>query len=521
MADIVLVNPRFEPSYWGLEHALPLFGKKANLPVACLPLLAALTPREHCVALVDESIQPLDWDRLARADLVGVTGMSVQRFRMKEILAELKARGAFTVVGGPWVTVEEDYFGELADVIFIGEAEETWPRFLRQWTAGAHQRRYEQSERSDMTQVPCPRYDLLRSRDYMFGSVQFSRGCPFQCEFCDIIVTFGRRPRLKTRAQVLAEIQALHRQGLDLTFIVDDNLIGNKHAVKDLLRALAGWQEENGYPMTFFTEASLDLCEDDELIDLMVRANIQSVFIGIESPNEESLRETKKLQNVRRRGGTMLDKIHKIQRLGLEVWCGMIVGFDHDDPGVFDAQVRFIQEARIVHAMVGMLAAIPKTPLHSRLAREGRLDFSDRPEFGTNVIPLRMGRDELADGYRRVMRELYQPHAYFDRVDRLFLDPRFQVGAAQRAHWRKRFWPRVKAQAANMIRALAIQRRLMRTVKEGSLRQEYRRRLRAVWRSKRDPYLLFVYAVKCVMHYHYYTMVRDMARERRTLVNTF
>jgi radical SAM superfamily enzyme YgiQ (UPF0313 family) len=195
VADIVLINPRFEVSFWGLEFALPYFGKRANLPIACLPLLAALTPGEHRVTLLDENVEPLDFDRIARADIVGVTGMSVQRFRMTEVLRELKERGAFTVVGGPWITVEEDYFGDLADVIFIGEAEETWPQFLREWQAGTHQPRYEQSDKSDMTRVPCPRYDLLPAKRYLFGTMQFSRGCPFQCEFCDIIVTFGRRPR--------------------------------------------------------------------------------------------------------------------------------------------------------------------------------------------------------------------------------------------------------------------------------------------------------------------------------------
>ena len=197
MADIVLVNPRFNISYWGLEHALPLLHKRANLPTACLPLLAALTPAEHSISLVDENVEAIDYDRLARADIVGLTGMSVQRGRMREILTELKRRGVFTVVGGPWVTVEEDYFGSLADVIFVGEAEETWPRFLAEWRRGATPR-YEQAERTDMTQVPARGYDKLKMRHYLFGSLQILRGCPFQCEFCDIIVTFGRRPRLKT-----------------------------------------------------------------------------------------------------------------------------------------------------------------------------------------------------------------------------------------------------------------------------------------------------------------------------------
>src|SRR5215471_1423450 len=249
MADIVLVNPRFNVSYWGLEHALPLLGKRANLPVACLPLLAALTPPEHTVTLLDENVEPLDYERLARADVVGLTGMSVQRFRMREILTELKRRGVFTVVGGPWVSVREDYFGALADVIFVGEAEETWPQFLADWAGQKHASRYEQAERTDMSKVPPPRYDLLKMNRYLIAPVQFSRGCPFTCEFCDIIVTFGRRPRLKTIPQIIAELEAIRRiGGVGGVFIVDDNLIGNKKAVKLILREVIAWQEAHDYP---------------------------------------------------------------------------------------------------------------------------------------------------------------------------------------------------------------------------------------------------------------------------------
>jgi len=386
MADIVLVNPRFEVSFWGLDHALPILGKRANLPPAGLPLLAALTPPGHTVTLIDEAVEAIDFERLARADIVSVTGMSVQRARMREILTRLKERGVFTVVGGAWISVQEDYFGDLADVIFVGEAEETWPKFLEDWKRGQHKARYEQPEKTDLSKVPTPRYDMLKMQHYLFGSLQFSRGCPFQCEFCDIIVTFGRRPRLKTSEQIIAELEAIRAQGMRIVFIVDDNLIGNKKAIKALLHELIRYQRDRAYPFVFFTEASLDLAEDDELMHLMGDANIVSVFIGIESPDEASLRETKKFQNVRN-VGTIAERVHRIQDAGIEVWCGMILGFDNDGPGVFELQRRFLHEARIVTAMVGMLHAIPKTPLHERLAREGRLDTSDEPEYGTNVIP--------------------------------------------------------------------------------------------------------------------------------------
>ncbi len=520
MADIVLINPRFDPSFWGMEHAMPLFGKRANLPVACLPLLAALTPENHKVALIDENVEPLDFDRLAKADIVGLTGMIVQRFRMREILAELKRRGILVVVGGPWVTVREDYFGDLAGVIFVGEAEETWPRFLKDWERGAPARRYEQLEKTDMTKVPTPRFDLLKMQHYMFGSVQFSRGCPYQCEFCDIIVTFGRRPRLKTSVQVIAEIEALRAQKIFMAFVVDDNLIGNKKAIKVLLRDLIEWQQTNGYPMSFFTEASLDLAEDAELLEMLVEANFGAVFVGIESPNEAALRETKKLQNVRS-GTTILNRVHKIQNAGIEVWCGMILGFDNDDESVFDAQREFLREARITHAMIGMLTAIPKTPLYARLESEGRLDFDDVSAFGTNVIPRRISRQSLRDGYIGVLKDLYEPEAFFNRVDDLYLKQRSPFFAGMRRYHSRHPWRRAAETLKDLSRALGLFARLMRGVPDAALRCEYRRRLAGLLKTRPDPHLVFLYTVKCAMHFHHCKMARQMAADRASLVNSF
>jgi radical SAM superfamily enzyme YgiQ (UPF0313 family) len=520
MADIVLINPRFTPSYWGLEHALPLFGKKANLPVASLPLLAALTPAGHRVTLLDENVEALDFDHIARADIVGLTGMVVQRARMRAILTELKKRGAFTVVGGPWVTVREDYFGELADVIFVGEAEDTWPRFLQEWARGEHARRYEQGEKTDMTRVPVPRFDLLKTDAYLFGSVQFSRGCPFQCEFCDIIVTFGRRPRIKGAAQVVAELEALRARGVAIAFIVDDNLIGNKKAIKPILREVIAYQRAHDFPFTFFTEASLDLAEDPELLRLMVEANFISVFVGVESPNEASLREARKFQNVRK-GGTLLDRIHTIQDAGLEVWCGMILGFDHDDPSIFDAQREFLRLARVAHGSIGMLSAIPKTPLYARLAREGRLDPDDVPAYGTNVIPLRMSREELRAGFVRVMNEVYEPVAFFERLEDLFLRHRipFTPARARTRPWYS--WRRLRIGATDVLSAAVVLLRLLRASPDARLRREYVRRLLRFVRQRRDPGLLLIFAIKCAMHYHHYTMSRDMANGRSPVVNMF
>ena len=304
---------------------------------------------------------------------------------MREILVQLKQRDTFTVVGGPWVSVCDNYFGDLADAVFVGEAEETWPRFLRDWQEGRHERCYEQAQRTDMTRVPVPRYALLPMRQYLFGSVQFSRGCPFQCEFCDITVTFGRHPRLKTAVQVIGEIEALRAQKMEIVFIVDDNLVGNKAAVKAILRDVAAWQQAHGYPLTFFAQASVDLAEDEELLECMAEANIQTAFVGIESTNEESLRETRKVQNIRQ-GRTLLERVHAIQNAGIDVWCGMIVGFDHDDPSVFAAHGDFVRSARINHAHDqhafgdSQDASLPAA-FRQRPARPGRNRNSARTSF--------------------------------------------------------------------------------------------------------------------------------------------
>ncbi|HEX3409960.1 MAG TPA: radical SAM protein [Candidatus Binataceae bacterium] len=514
MARIALINPRFEVSYWGLERVMPITGKRATMPVSALPLLAALVPESDSITLIDENVEEIDYAVLEQMDIVGVTGMIVQRFRMKEILAELKRRGKFVIVGGAWVTVQEHYFDGLADAIFVGEADESWPAFLNDWKDGRPQKRYEQITKTDMSKLPTPRFDLLKVDRYQSGSMQISRGCPFLCEFCDIIVTFGRRPRLKTIEQVIAELDAFRALGILSVFIVDDNFIGNKQAVKVLLRDIVKYQQGNGYPFRFFTEASLDLAEDDELMELMTEANINAVFVGIESPNEDSLRETRKNQNIRPKAGTMLERIRKIQRAGMEVWCGMIVGFDSDDETIFEAQLQFLGQSSIPHIMMGMLHAFPGTPLHLRLAKEGRLDPSDTPQFGTNVIPLRLSREDLQRGYLRVMRALNLPDAYFARLDDLYLRgglKRENLGRAK--FWRRHPLRKLKDQALNCVRSVVLFRRLMKHVDYKDLRREYRRRIWRATTTTSDPGVALTYIIKCAVHYHHHRLIEDMERE--------
>jgi len=514
MSDIVIINPRFDISFWGLEHCMPLFGKHANLPVACLGLLAALVPDHHDVTLVDENVEEIDFDRLARADLVCLTGMSIQGRRLIEIIEEVRARGVMTVVGGPMATVEPESLEGLADVIFIGEADETWPEFLEAWEEGTHKARYEQPEKTDVTKLPLPRTELLKTERYMFGSMQISRGCPFTCEFCDIIVTFGRRPRLKTSEQVLAELESFQRAGFKIVFIVDDNLIGNKKAIKEVLRDIIEWQQERAYPLTLFTEASLDLAEDEELMELMGLANFQNVFIGIETPNEESLRETKKLQNVRPNAGTLIERVHRIQERGIDVWCGMIVGFDHDDLSIFGAVPQFLSRARIATALIGMLHAIPTTPLYDRLKQAGRLnDDEDADKYGTNVVPLGMSPEELRDGFIQVMQDCYGADPYFERLDAQFFDQDFKFTLHDLPYWANHRWAWAKRSFLNYVRFGVVASRLLALVKDDALRLRYREQLSRVVRTRwREPHILFIYALKVATHYHYAEVARSIAQ---------
>jgi radical SAM superfamily enzyme YgiQ (UPF0313 family) len=513
MADIVIINPRFDISFWGLEHCIQLFGKRANLPVACLALLAALVPDHHHVTLIDENVEDLDFNRIGRADLICLTGMSIQGRRLVEILEEAKARGCMTVVGGPMATVEPEVFEGLADVIFIGEADETWPQFLREWERGRHKSRYEQPQKTDVTKLPQPRIDLLKIDRYMFGSLQISRGCPFTCEFCDIIVTFGRRPRLKTSEQVIAELDAFRRAGMKIVFVVDDNLIGNKKAIKPVLRDIIRWQQDRAYPLTLFTEASLDLAEDKELMELMGLANFQNVFIGIETPNEESLKETKKLQNVRPNAGTLVERVHRVQQHGIDVWCGMIVGFDHDDPSIFQVMPQFLAETRISAALIGMLHAIPTTPLYERLKKAGRLSDDDASNrYGTNVIPLGISPEELRAGFIKVMQECYRADAYFQRLDGQFIEGNFKFTLHQLPYWRTHRLAWAKRCFLNYVRFVFVCARLLRFVADEALRARYRQQILRVLRARwREPHILFVYSLKVATHYHYAAIARALA----------
>ena len=410
---IHLVTPRNPPSFWTYDAILPTLGKRCIFPNLSMPTLAGLTPREHEIVLSDENAGEIDWD--LEADIVGVTGYIIHKPRLLEILAELRRRGRFVVVGGPYASLCPEELRGLCDVLFVGEAEETWPAFLRDFAAGSWKREYVADELPDLRTSPMPRFDLLPVERYHALTVQFARGCPFTCEFCDIIVVYGRRPRAKSVAQVMAEIRECHRLGAKQVFLVDDNFIGNVKLAKELLREMAAWGAANGYPLDFNTEVSLNVARDEELLELLRAANMTTVFIGIESPRVDSLRETKKMQNAR---GDLVESVRRVQAYGIQVQAGMIVGFDHDDASIFDEQLRFIQDAQIPVSMTGMLQAMPRTPLYERAEREGRLlEASTGDQFVfSNLLPVRMTRLELYRGYRWLLGQLYDFRNYRART---------------------------------------------------------------------------------------------------------
>ncbi len=421
---IYLVAPKNPESFWTFDRILPSLGKRCVFPNLSLPTVAGMTPRGHEIVLCDENVEPIDFD--TDADVVGLTGYIIHRDRLFEIADEFRRRGKFLVAGGPFASLCPDELRDRVDVVFVDEAEYTWPRFLADYTAGRWQREYRQDDKPSMHDSPLPRFDLLRVDRYRTMTIQFARGCPFNCEFCDIIVMYGRRPRTKSVPQVMAEIEEVHRLGVPNVFVVDDNFIGNKKEAKALLHALADWQRAHDYPIEMMTEVTLNVAQDDELLRLMREANFTTIFVGIESPRAASLQETHKTQNLRE---DLVASVHRIQRAGMEVMAGMIVGFDHDDPSIFAEQFDFIQDARIPVSMTGMLNAMPKTPLHQRLANAGRLiaqSVGDQFVF-TNIVPHGMSRLELYEGYRDLLKRLYGYRHYRRRAMQLILHKGEQV----------------------------------------------------------------------------------------------
>lgn len=417
--NILLVYPNFPDTFWSFKHALKFVGKRAALPPLGLLTVAAMLPQDWSMRLLDMNVCEVTEEDLAWADCAFISAMIVQRESAQRIAARLKKAALRVVAGGPLFTNEYEKFTDI-DHFILNEAELTLPPFLEDLARGCPKRIYSSSEFADMRETPTPRWDLLNLKQYASMSIQFTRGCPFDCDFCNVTALLGRQVRMKTSDQIIAELDGLSEQGWHGdVFFVDDNFIGNKKFLKnDLLPALIDWREKKtGY--IFYTEASINLADDQELMDMMISAGFGKVFVGIETPDNVCLAECGKGQNENR---DLVEDVKRIQRNGLQVQGGFIVGFDADKPSIFQRQINFIQKSGIVTAMVGLLQAPAGTRLYDRMEREGRLcqEFSgDNVDGTSNIIPL-MNRETLQDGYRQILNHIYSPKHYYKRI-RTFL----------------------------------------------------------------------------------------------------
>jgi radical SAM superfamily enzyme YgiQ (UPF0313 family) len=459
---ILMVYPEFPDTFWSFKHALRFIRKKAGAPPLGLLTVAAMLPPMWEKRLVDLNVARLTDEDLGWADYVFLSAMVVQRESARATIDRCKEAGIKVVAGGPLFTMEHERFPGV-DHFVLNEAETTLPPFLRDLEQGRAQRLYASSDHPDIHETPIPLWDLANLKHYDTVSIQFSRGCPFDCDFCNVTALLGHRPRTKTAAQIIAELDSLYAMGWRKSvFFVDDNFIGNKKHIKaDVLPALIEWRKsKTGMP--FSTEASINLADDPMLVSLMVEAGFDTVFVGIETPSEDSLAECNKSQN---RGRDLVENVKRLQRAGLQVQGGFIVGFDSDSPSIFQQQIDFIQRSGIVTAMVGLLQAPLGTRLYERMQREGRLakEFSgDNVDGSTNIIP-KMGLNSLREGHSRILSHIYAPKFYYERVMtflreyqppriRIQLEPQYVLalwrsiyslgirGAERLQYWRLFFW---------------------------------------------------------------------------------
>jgi radical SAM superfamily enzyme YgiQ (UPF0313 family) len=480
---------------------LALLPERAVLPPLGLLTVAALCPSHWELRLIDLAFEELSDDDMRWANLIMVSAMHAQRADTVRTLDRARALGVRTIIGGPFVSSQPSFFETLADHIVIGEPDDVFEQIARDLEKGEAQHVYHIHDKPDLSRTPAPRFDLLKLDNYSSLSVQFSRGCPFQCEFCDIITIYGRKPRTKPTQKLIAELDAIREAGWrKQVFLVDDNFIGNHKRALELALELGEWQERHHHPFIFYTEASIDLAQRVELLDAMARANFFYVFIGVETPDAAALTEAKKFQNLRL---DALDCIHFIQRRGLWVTAGFIVGFDSDTSDIFDRQVEFIENAAIPWAMTGFLQAPPTTPLFDRVRKEGRLietseatsNFSP-PNFVT-VLPL----PELLSGLRSMLHRIYSPEAFCNRAIRAleYWNPRAHQHAPPVA-----FWYQFKVVLGSMW--------------QQGVRGNYRRQYwdflgKLVGRWGRDRRKLYLGFVALLSAHHFLKYAADIVRE--------
>ena len=439
---ILMVYPQYPDTFWSFKHALKFVSKKASFPPLGLLTVAAMLPETWDKKLVNMNIDRLNDSDINWADYVFISAMAVQKKSVDEVITRCRHLGTKIVAGGPLFTAGFEEFDGI-DHLVLGEAEVTLPPFLEDLEIGQAQHIYASSERPDISTTPIPLWSLINMKQYSTMNLQYSRGCPYDCEFCDIIILNGRTPRTKSKEQLISELDSLYEQGWrGGLFIVDDNFIGNKKKLKaEILPALIEWRKQKRYPFALLTEVSINLADDEELMRLMVAAGFDVVFVGIETPNNESLVECTKYQNQNR---DLVASVQKLQEFGLEVQGGFIVGFDSDPESIFQAQINFIQRSGIVTAMVGLLNAPTGTRLYRRLKEEDRLlsSFSgNNTDFSLNFIP-KMDHDKLVTGYKHILDTIYSPREYYERIRtffKVYKPPRAKAGKVQ-SHQIKAFF---------------------------------------------------------------------------------
>ena len=490
---VLLVYPEFPDTFWSFKHAIKFIQKKSAYPPLGLLTVGAMLPKKWSKRLVDLNVEKLTETDLAWADCVLISAMAVQRKSARQIISRCKKLGLRIIAGGPLFTNECEQFEDV-DHLVLNEAEITLPPFLEDLEKGCAKRKYESSEFCDVRETPAPMWELADLKRYAAMSVQFSRGCPFNCDFCNVTALFGHRARIKTVEQIIAELDGLYRLGWrGQIFFVDDNFIGNKRYLKtQLLPRLIQWQKDKkGIP--FNTEASINLADDKALMEMMIEAGFDSVFIGIETPDEISLTECNKTQNKNR---DLAESVRRIQRAGLQVQGGFIVGFDSDKPSIFQRQIDFIQRTGIVTAMVGLLQAPVGTKLYKRLKQEGRVAgplSGDNVEGTTNIIP-KMDKNILFRGYSNIMRQIYSPKPYYQRV-KIFL--------------RTYRTPKIKTQL-DFQRILALFRSSIRLGIIGKERFQYWKILS--WTLFRRPELLSLVITFAIYGHHFRKIYKSLIR---------
>ena len=414
--NILLVSPAYPDTYWSFKHALKFVAKKSASPPLGLMTIAAMLPGAWNKKLVDINVSPLTDSEIAWADYIFIGAMSVQTASASEVVERCQQMEKIIVAGGPLFTGDPDTWSHI-DHLVLNEAEITFPWFLTDLENGVPQKIYQTEEYADMGLSPCPDFSLIKSSDYAQLSLQYSRGCPFNCEFCEITALLGRKVRLKSTRQIIKELDVIYKTGfIGNLFFVDDNFIGNRKRLKqELLPAIAKWNGDHKYPYTFTTEASIDLSDDAELMSAMALAGFEKVFVGIETPDEECLKECNKNLNT---GRNLLESVGEIQAAGIEVSAGFIVGFDSDTSSIFQRQIDFIQQSGIITAMVGLLNAPSRTKLYKRLKDEGRILWThegDNTNYSMNFTP-KMNKEVLLNGYQKIVHGIYSSKAYYERL---------------------------------------------------------------------------------------------------------